>query len=69
MYICKSHLFSVFSIFQLERELSESSGSLKGRKERVAELEQRVSYLEKVILYSASSISLDTMNFIIRATK
>jgi hypothetical protein len=35
-------------MFQLERECSESSSSLKRGKERISELEQRVSYMEKV---------------------
>jgi hypothetical protein len=35
-------------MFQLERELSESSSSLGRGKERISELEQRVSYMEKV---------------------
>jgi hypothetical protein len=35
-------------MFQLERELSESSSSLRRGKERISELEQRVSYMEKV---------------------
>ena len=34
--------------FQLEREISESTSSLRRSKERVSELEQRVSYMEKV---------------------
>jgi hypothetical protein len=34
--------------FQLERENSESTSSLRRSKERVSELEQRVSYMEKV---------------------
>jgi hypothetical protein len=35
-------------MFQLERELSESSSSLRRGKEWISELEQRVSYMEKV---------------------
>jgi len=37
------------SLFQFEREISESSSSLMRSKERISELEQRVSYMEKVI--------------------
>ena len=35
-------------VFQLEREISESSSSLRRGKERISELEQRVSFMEKV---------------------
>jgi nucleoprotein TPR len=45
--------------FQLESEISESASSLRRSKERVSELEQRVSKMEKVkFLTDGCAISL-----------
>jgi hypothetical protein len=53
-------------VFQLEREISESTSSLRRSKERVAELEQRVSYMEKVkFLSDDCTISLSPLTSVI----